>query len=59
MSNLTPEERTFCLLYALYPDDPIGALIRAFDVAAIPEKQWGLFCGELMERKEIELEIYV
>ena len=30
--TLTSEERTFCLLYAMHPDDPIGALIGAFDV---------------------------
>jgi hypothetical protein len=57
-NTLTAEERTFCLLYAMHPEDPIGALISAFDVTAIPEKQWGLFCGELIA-KEIELEIYV
>ena len=29
------------------------------DTTAIPEKQWGQVCGELMAREEIELEINV
>ena len=33
---LTAQERAFCLLYAMHPEDPIGALIGAFDVTAIP-----------------------
>jgi len=41
----------------MHPEDPIGALIGAFDVTAIPEKQWGQVCGELMAREEIELEV--
>jgi hypothetical protein len=55
---LTPEEKAFCLRYALDPLDPIGAYAEAFKPADPLARENGPAVAALIDREDIQLETW-